>query len=252
MASTRSQVAIGKWKGGFCMREQTPRSHFNYDGRSAIVQYKPRVFPKVIWGNVGIRLIAYLPLTLATWHYRAGILEINSILRRDEQKLSLQTPSSLDDVWEDLCLDAGQRQGLSEAQACQYVTANICNSQHKLRYGQGGPHQNMVLWLRLDYPICELPTWEFPRRVWYLNLSRVSFPALRLTARLLGSTCPVHFSRTFASTACAISDPLSCHVAYGSPIGLAFVVYWGIVLFGYDTYVQKLHSHWMIDIWSPS
>lgn len=139
-----------------------------------------------------------------------------------------------------------------KAQVCQYVTANICNSQHKLRYGQGGPHQNMVLWLRLDYPICELPTWEFPRRVWYLNLSRVSFPALRLTARLLGSTCPVHFSRTFASTACAISDPLSCHVAYGSPIGLAFVVYWGIVLFGYDTYVQKLHSHWMIDIWLPS
>ena len=135
---------------------------------------------------------------------------------------------------------------------CQGTSLPICNSQHKLRYGQGGPHQNMVLWLRLDYPICELPTWEFPRRVWYLNLSRVSFPALRLTARLLGSTCPVHFSRTFASTACAISDPLSCHVAYGSPIGLAFVVYWGIVLFGYDTYVQKLHSHWMIDIWLPS
>jgi len=81
---------------------------------------------------------------------------------------------------------------------------NLPNSQHKLRYGQGGPHQNVVLWLQVDYPNCELPTWELPRRVWYLNLSRVFFLALRLTARLLGSTCPVHFSRTFASTACAI------------------------------------------------
>jgi len=102
------QVAISK-KMRF-LRERT-RFLTMMSGR-----YKPRVFPKVIWGNVEMLsecLISYLPLRLATWHCHAGILEINSILRRDEQKLSLQTPSSLD-VWEDLCLDAGQWQGLSD------------------------------------------------------------------------------------------------------------------------------------------
>ena len=106
----------------------------------------------------------------------------------------------------------------------------------------GGPHQTQVLWL--DYPTCKLPPHDHRA---YLNFSPLSFLSLRHTAR---STWPILSSRTFVSTACAILDPLSCHVSYGFLTGLAFVVYWGIILFGYDTYVEWLHSDWMISFWS--
>ena len=71
----------------------------------------------------------------------------------------------------------------------------------------------------------------------------LSFLSLRHTAR---SIWPILSSRTFVSIACAVLDPLFCHVSYGFLTGLAFVVYWGIILFGYDTYVEWLHSDWMI------